>query len=359
MIASSAVLRTVLAWVFGVLAAVACLVTLVSTMRSNLGWIRVLDFPRLLELVAIGIIATGCALFLRRWRWQVVAALVLAAGWHAWRIYPYTVFAPTEVARADALAGVDPRSCFTALGLNVLQFNRDYAATIRTIEREQPDILLLMETDSRWERALAPVLRGYSHRLLQPIDNTYGMLFASRLPVSSARIADITDRDTPTVYARMATRDGQAFNYIGLHPRPPRPGQDTDDRDAKIERAALAATHDRLPVVAMGDFNDVPWSRTTRLFKKVGGFLDPRIGRGSYSTFPASIAPIGWALDQIFLTPQFTFRGLQVLDNVGSDHRPLTAQLCLMQGNADKTNGAADTGKQARLRAARTVDAIR
>ena len=351
-------LRTALQWLFGVLAALACLVTLVSTIRSNQWWIRVLDFPRLLELIAIVVIAVGCMLFLRRWRWPVVAALVLAAGWQAWRLYPYTVFAPVEVARADTVRGIDPRSCFTILGLNVLQSNRDYAATLTTIEREQPDILLLMETDRRWERALAPVLRRYPHRLLRPIDNTYGMLFATRLPVLSARIENITDRNTPSVYARLKTRSGEAFGYLGLHPRPPRTGQDTSARDAKIERAALAAP-DNLPVLAMGDFNDVPWSRTTQLFKKVGGFLDPRIGRGGYATFPADHALFGWPLDQIFLTPDFVFRRLQVLDDVGSDHRPLAAELCLAPGSAPDGNETVDDSAQARRRAARAVRAIR
>ena len=187
------------------------------------------------------------------------------------------------MARVDGQT--DPRSCFSLLGLDVLQSNRDYAATIATIDREEPDFLLLMETDSRWARALAPVLARYPHRLLCPIGNTYGMIFATRLPVRGARLVDITDQDTPTVYARLATRGGQAFSYVGLHPRPSRPDQETECRDAKIERAALAVARSGLPAMAMGDFNDVAWSHTTRRIKRVGGFLDPRVGRGGYATF--------------------------------------------------------------------------
>lgn len=128
------VLRTLFAWLFGILAALACLATLLSTIRSNQGWSRVLDFPRLLELIAIGAIALGCATFMRRRHWLLAAALALVAGWQAWRIWPYTPLAPTKMARADAHA--DPRSCFSVLGLNVLQFNRNYPATIATIDRD-------------------------------------------------------------------------------------------------------------------------------------------------------------------------------------------------------------------------------
>ena len=56
------------------------LVTLLSTIRSNQGWIRVFDFPRLLELIAIGVIALGCALFLRGPHRLLPVALALAAG---------------------------------------------------------------------------------------------------------------------------------------------------------------------------------------------------------------------------------------------------------------------------------------
>ena len=275
----NATLRTALSWLFGSLAMAAIAVTVAGTIRSNQGWIRVLDFPRLLALIAIGVIAVGCAIALRRWRWPVVAALLLAAGWQIWRIYPYIAGVGTEVVRADDLAGVDPRSCFSVLGLNVLQSNRNFAATIALIDRERPDVLLLMETDGRWEQALSQVLRRYPHRLLRPTDNTYGMLFATMLPVQSVRVANITDQNTPTVYARLMTRSGKTFDYVGLHPRPPFPGQPTARRDAKIERAALAIGGDgHMPAMAMGDFNDVAWSRTTQLFKRVGGFLDPRIG---------------------------------------------------------------------------------
>lgn len=346
-------IRVVLAWSFGILAALACSVTLLSMVRSNQWWIRVLDFPRLLELLAIGFTALGCLLFLRRWRWPVLAALALAAVWQAWRLWPYMPVAPAEtaLARHDA----DPRSCFTVLGLNVLQSNRDYAATIAMIERERPDVLLLMETDVRWATALAPVLSRYPHRLLRPIDNTYGMIFATRLPVKEARMVAIFDRDTPTLYAQLETRAGRAFAYVGLHPRPPRPDQDTAVRDAKIERAALAIAHSPLPAVAMGDFNDVAWSHTTQLFKRVGGFMDPRAGRGSFATFPAGHVALGWPLDQLFVTPEFAVRRLDVLENVGSDHRPLAAALCLMGTGADATG----TSKAARVNAREAVRSAR
>ena len=190
---------------------------------------------------------------------------------------------------------------------------------------------------------------------MRPLGNTYGMVFATNLPLLSAETQNITDQDTPTLYARLATRDGKPFDYIGLHPRPPVPGQDTDLRDRKIEHAALLVGDSQVPKIAMGDFNDVAWSRTTQLFKQVGGFLDPRIGRGSYPSFPAKYASFGWPLDQIFLSSGFTFRDLQILENVGSDHRPLAATICLSGNPARRQNASPDTLTSQARRAAQSM----
>ena len=335
-------MRKALAWLFSALALAACVVTLVSLAHSDQWWVQVLNFPRLLTVIAMALIAMGCIAFTRKWRGVLLVMLAASAALQLWRIYPYLRFAPIEVVRTEPLGTGLPGSCFTALGLNVFQYNRDYAKTLRMIDRERPDILLLMETDHRWVKALAPVLARYPYTLLRPIDNTYGIVFASKLPVTTARTENVTDRDTPTVYARLATKGGQAFDYVGLHPRPPIPGQDTDQRDRKIERAALRIAGSPIPAMAMGDFNDVAWSRTTQLFKRVGGYLDPRIGRGTYPSFPARYVGLGWPLDQMFVSPGFTFRSLRILENVGSDHRPLAAELCLAPRGPARANAEPD-----------------
>jgi len=349
-------MRIIFTWILAILALVVWVVTVVSLIHSDLWWIQVLDFPRLLLLIAIAVLAIGCAAFTRRgWRIGLLILLTVAAALQAWRMYPYSGIAPTEVADAEEVGVGLGASCFTVLGLNVLQDNRDYAATRALIDRERPDILLLMETDQRWVDELGASLANYPSRLLRPLDNTYGLVFATTLPVQSATTVNITDLDTPTVYARLTTRDGQSFDYIGLHPRPPAPGQDTTLRDRKIAQAALHVADHEVPAIAMGDFNDVPWSRTTRLFRQVGGYLDPRIGRGSYPSFPATVAPIGWPLDQLFLSPDFTFRSLRILENVGSDHRPLAAEVCLIGQAARRANAAPDDVDPEALKAARSL----
>ena len=145
--------------------------TVISLIHSDLWWIKALSFPRMLFLIAIVVrlMAIVCWFSTRHsWRLIALALLGVAALLQAWRLYPYTWFAPTEVARLEADDRSHARSCFTLLGLNVLQHNDDYAKTRELIDREQPDILLLMETNGDWARELASVLARYPVRIMRP-----------------------------------------------------------------------------------------------------------------------------------------------------------------------------------------------
>jgi len=308
------------------LAGVLVLMTGLSIIESNEWWIRIWDFPRV-QILGLLLLAGGLALWLDRQagRWIAVVCAV-AVGWQLYRIYPYTPLAKTELAFADDASTAQSR-CFGVLSLNVLESNRDYGRTARLIDRVRPDILLLMETDQRWADALAKQLERYPHRLERPIGNTYGMIFATRLRMRDGRIETIAQKDTPSVHAELTA--GDRFRVIALHPRPPVPGQDTEARDAEIAIAASRAARTKLPVLAIGDFNDVAWSHTSQLFKRVGGYLDARIGRGTFATFPARTPLLGWPLDHMFVTPEFKVSSLEVLEDVGSDHLPIHSRLCL------------------------------
>lgn len=312
--------------VIRIFAALLVLVSGLSIVESNEWWIRIWDFPRV-QILALLVLAAALALWRdRRWGKWIAVACAMAAAWQGYRIFPYTPLARQEIAFADTTAIADDR-CFSVVSLNVLESNRDYGRTAQLIDRTSPDILLLMETDRQWADALADQLGRYPHRIERPLGNTYGMIFATRLPVRDGRIETIARERTPSIHAELTARD--PFRVLALHPRPPVPGQDTDARDAEIAIAARRAARQPLPVLAIGDFNDVAWSHTSQLFKRIGGYLDPRIGRGTFATFPARIPLLGWPLDHLFVTPEFEVRSIEVLEDVGSDHLPVHAELCL------------------------------
>lgn len=323
-----------------VLAAIAATGTALSLLTSYRWYIRMWDFPRVALMLLAALALLLAIPVLAGWaRTAVVVAMLLVIGWQGLRIYPYTTLAKPEVAKAV----ISKENCISAFSFNVLQTNRDYARTISLIDREDPDIVLLLETDGKWEAALSSVIDRYPHRFAAPLDNLYGLIMLTRLPVENAEITYLIDKETPSVFATMQTKAGSRFRYIGLHPRPPQPGEDTEKRDGEIAIAARHAKQTELPILAMGDFNDVAWSRTSQMFKRIGGYLDPRVGRGLFATFPANLPGLRWPLDHIFMSPDFTLLDMKVLENVGSDHLPVIAKVCLAPRAAKVLNDEPET----------------
>lgn len=305
---------------------VAMFVTVLPMTHSHQWWVRVWDFPRVhtfFTALLFGLIG----LFIMRQAHLIAPILLLSCAlYQGYRIFPYTPLARTQVALISD-AGEERR--IALLAANVLMENTNHDAVRKLIAREQPDVILLMETDATWQAALDGVLEDYSTVIAHPLDNHYGMIFATRLEAPEARMEFLVDDETPTLLAELVSRDGRRFNFVGLHPRPPVPGQDTDERDAQIRRAATIAQASGLPVVTMGDFNAPAWSWTARRFRHHGGFLDPRVGRGLISSFDANHAILRFPIDQLYVTPGIGLVSFARAENVGSDHFPMKAVLTI------------------------------
>ena len=338
--ATDNLLRPGAIWALRTVALLLLLGTASSMTESNQWWIRAWDFPRTQILIVMLVTAALLYVFDRKWRPWLSIAILLASCWQFYRIYPYTGLATQEVSRTTASLD-HAQGCFKVLTFNVLQTNRDYASTLALLEREDADVLLLLETDAGWRDAMMPQLSRYSSVLERPLSNKYGLVLATRLPASGGEIIDLAEKDTPSAFITL-TAGGSDFYLMALHPRPPHPGRDTEERDAELVMAARRAADAEMPVLAIGDFYDVAWSKTSQLFKEIGEFLDPRIGRGTYATFPADMTWLGWPLDHLFMTEEFLVNELQVLENVGSDHRPVSSRLCLAPAVAKRRNEDAD-----------------
>ena len=317
--------RSIIALVAGALALVSALLPLFPT---DFWAVRATGFVREPAGYVFIALAVLIAVLVKSYRVIAASMLVAAAAINFMVVWPYVQFASAQI----ALAPDHPRAqCFTAYSANVRMKNTQYDRLIAQVQDLQPDIVFLTEVDDGWANALQPALSDYSYSLVHPQSNTFGKVFASRLPVLNADLLEKQGEDTPSVFALLRASDDLLVQFVGLHPKAPLPGQDTTERDKSIKQAAAETNGDVAGGVAMGDFNDVPWSRTTTSFRKIGEWKDPRIGRGTYPTFPSFAPAFGWPLDQIMVKGEIKVRRFEVLEANGSDHRAVLGELCLDQ----------------------------
>ena len=135
------------------------------------------------------------------------------------------------------------------------------------------------------------------------------------------------------MWAELRLESGQPVNFVGVHPTPPGLLDSTGDtrRDSRVRDAeliliakAVAERHDEAWIVA-GDFNDVAWSHTTRLFKRIGGLKDPRVGRSFMGTYVAQLPPCRCPIDHVFISDCFSIANLSRKRISGSDHFAMLA----------------------------------
>ena len=311
------------------LVAVAILLIILSFLPlwwTDLWWVRLWDFPRL-QIAGLLVIA-GVALWfveLGRWRWPLLGGVVAALAWQFSHFIPYFPPWPRQVAEHNNCPAGRQVSLLNA---NVLQTNKDYPRLLKLVEQRNPDVLLLLETGLDWEKAVELLKSRYPFRLSEPAPNTYGMILMSRLPMEG-RIEHILQPGIPSAHVRLLMPDGEAIHLHAVHPEPPWPGDDAGERDAELVTVGRRVRDDGQASIVLGDLNDVAWSRTSKLFRKVGGMRDPRVGRGFYPTFNANYPLLRWPLDHLFVTPHFKLMELDLLPDIGSDHLPIFFRLCL------------------------------
>jgi endonuclease/exonuclease/phosphatase (EEP) superfamily protein YafD len=148
------------------------------------------------------------------------------------------------------------------------------------------------------------------------------------LELRSPEVRFLLEDDVPSMRTSVRLRSGDWIDFYGIHPRPPKPQQDTEDRDAEILLVGKEVKANGRPAIVAGDLNDVAWSNTTRLFQRISGTLDPRVGRGMFSTFHAKYPIFRWPLDHVFLEESFTLSEMKRLGFFGSDHFPVLTELC-------------------------------
>ncbi|EMI26646.1 endonuclease/exonuclease/phosphatase family protein [Rhodopirellula europaea] len=313
-----------------------------APLSSHPHWfIRGWDFPRV-QIVLIAIVAAIAfvAVNMVNSRAPAISCISISilataiAGWHLFRIIPYTILSKTQATTWDVVQEDEESASqrrFRLLVTNVEMENDRFEQWSKVVRDTDVDMVIAAEIDDRWKPTLEELKSIFPHQIIYPQDNWYGLAMLSRLPIRESEIRFRIQDDIPSIDAMVELPSGDEIRVIGVHPRPPEPIRDNNAtaRDAELVIWGKELAEDDRPIVIGGDLNDVAWSPSTRLFLRLSQLLDPRRGRGFFNSFHADHVWMRFPLDHVFHSTHFGVRDLQRLGHVGSDHFPILIDLQL------------------------------
>lgn len=296
--------------------------------------LSILVFPKLQFFLA-GLCLIALLTLLRKPSRQIVRYAILSLLAATTVVQGLTLKNYTPLVKESVLTYSEEspiHSSFKLMVANIQMTNREFDQFLRVVEEEDPDILLVMETDKEWISHLAPLSRSYNYKKEVAMDNTYGMALYSKLKLENLEVKFLFREDVPSIHATIILPNATKFTFHGTHPVPPVPSEYPDsfgEKDKELLVIGDIVANASLPSVVAGDFNDVAWSSLSTLFATSGKLEDVRAGRGFYNTFSAKSAVTRWPLDHIYVTKEFQVIALKRSKFFGSDHFAFIAHLHL------------------------------
>lgn len=290
--------------------------------------VRLFDFPRIQLAALVVIPVLGLLLWYRRSGWNIelslIAMLCMAVvAWQLSHVVKYTWFWPKEL--------VDAKD--TANSITVTVINLDYQNSEKDAVREQirsrnDDVVLLIEIDEDWADAFTEIEALYPYREGVSRGEGLGITLWSKIAFKNARVRHLVSEHRASIHAKLEPANGPPINFVGVHPVPPGLNEpdiegrhDSRIRDAELMLVAkdVARATEEYWIVT-GDFNDVAWSHTSRVFKRISGLKDPRVGRGLFNTYHAKYPGVRFPIDQVYLSPGAKIVKIDRFRPHGSDH---------------------------------------
>ncbi len=331
-------LWAILHFLAALLATAVIALTVLPMIRSGNWVIQAAEFPRLQILGVAGVVAAALSVCLwgRGRKPHLVTLLVLtfaAMVWQTMHILPFTRLWPREIAQAT-------RTDVRFLVSNLKVKNGQHATVREVLAAEEADVLLLIEIDETWAEALAPLRERFTHHSEELRGEGLGIALWSKVPVNAVEVRHLVSDKRASIHADM-TIAGREVAFVGLHPAPPGLPSDNGERyDSRIRDAELMKVADEIELrpdhhwIIAGDFNDVAWSGTTKLFKEVSGLSDPRVGRELLNTYDAQRPLLRYPIDHVFLSDSFATRAMRRIRVHGSDHFAVVIDLEIAKSDA-------------------------
>lgn len=199
---------------------------------------------------------------------------------------------------------------------NVLSHNARRHDELLAILASDADVVVLLEINPAWQRALKPLAPFYPHRIIIPRADNFGIALLSRLPIRTQQVLDPGGLPSLHVQLQKAQR---TFHLIATHPEPPVSADATRARDRQLMQLADYVAKLRGAVILSGDFNLSPFSERFAALCAASDLHDASLGHGLAPTWQPHL-PVAIRIDHVLLSRGLSAREFRVGPALGSDH---------------------------------------
>jgi endonuclease/exonuclease/phosphatase (EEP) superfamily protein YafD len=289
----------------------------VFALLAPLGWPFELFTHFRVQYAAFALVLAPALLWLRHPRTAALAGAL--ALFHALPV--------AEEALASGSVAACEGPALTVVTANVRYRNGDHQAFVEWLATHPADLVVVQEVTTAWAVELARQ-PGYPHQKFLVREDPYGIGVLSRWPLDAVTEADLAGDGLPSLVGRMEVR-GHSLQFLALHTRWPMTAGLARARDDSLREAAkLIQGRDR-PAVALGDLNLTPYSPVFAEFLRQAGLRDGMDGHQWRPTWLAGFWPLALPIDHVLVSPEVCVARAEVGPSIGSDHRPVIAQLRL------------------------------
>lgn len=251
------------------------------------------------------------ALLLKQKTWPLVL-LVLSILWNGYYIAPYYLYSKDTVGKVQ--------NSLKIISINLLSNNSETELVRNYIEKEDPDILILMEFTPRWEIALSPILNTYQYKKLVSRNDNFGIAMLSKFKMkSSTDYLDLNNK--PSILGDISI-ENKRYSILATHPVPPVSQTSFINRNKQLKNIIEKRDSFSNNLLVIGDFNTSSFSNH---FNKLvqGDLKDSRIGFGLLPTWPSNFPILQTTLDHCLVSENLKVIERSTGENIGSDHLPV------------------------------------
>ena len=200
---------------------------------------------------------------------------------------------------------------------NVFVANTQYEKTLEKALATEADLLSFQEVHTHWATFLEKHLaEKYPYYYMVPGDGSgEGIAVFARYPLCNLKTIYWEDR--PNIAGDMEVADS-SVHFLASHTISPMNLQRYHQRKRHIQQITQYLQQQEQPVLAIGDYNIVPWNRQIVELKKQGQLSDSRKGR--QATFPSYLGRWGIPIDYIFHSDELNCLNFGTIQGTGSDH---------------------------------------